>query len=77
MRLLPPADGANQHYLDEARGVLGMVQAHSPIRSIADLRDRLEHPARTSATTPTCTPSNAIVDSRAAARPPPAGCCRR
>lgn len=44
MRLLPPADGANQHYLDEARGVLGMVQEHSTIRSVADLRDRLEHP---------------------------------
>lgn len=45
MRLLPVADGANQHYLDEARGVLGMVQANSTIRSVADLRDRLEHPA--------------------------------
>lgn len=44
MRLLPAADGANQHYLDEARGVLGMLQANAPIRSVADLWERLDQP---------------------------------
>jgi len=44
MRLLPKPDGANQHYLNEASGVLQAVQAHSPIRSYHDLRHRLTHP---------------------------------
>lgn len=45
MRLMPPADGANQHYLDEIRGVLQAVQDRSPIRSADELRDRLTNPA--------------------------------
>lgn len=44
MRLMPPADGANQHYLDEIRGVLQAVQSDSPIRSVDDLRARLSNP---------------------------------
>lgn len=44
MRLMPPADGANQHYLDEIRGCLQAVQDSSPIRSVADLRERLTSP---------------------------------
>jgi hypothetical protein len=44
MRLMPVADGANQHYLDEIRGVLQAVQDQSPIRSVADLRERLTNP---------------------------------
>lgn len=44
MRLMPPADGANQHYLDEIRGCLQAVQDATPIRSVADLRDRLTDP---------------------------------
>ena len=44
MRLMPPADGANQHYLDEIRGCLQAVQDASPIRSVADLRTRLSNP---------------------------------
>lgn len=44
MRLLPKPDGANQHYLNEASGVLQAVQAHSPIRSFHDLRHRLTNP---------------------------------
>lgn len=46
MRLMPEPDGANQHYLDEIRGVLQAVQDQCPVRSVADLRDRLENPAR-------------------------------
>jgi hypothetical protein len=65
MRLLPPADGANQHYLDEARGVLGMVQANSPIRSVAELRDRLEHPAPHLRDEADLHAVQAVVDSRA------------
>jgi hypothetical protein len=64
MRLLPPADGANQHYLDEARGVLGMVQEHSPIRSPAELRDRLEHPGPHLRDEADLHAVGAIVDSR-------------
>jgi hypothetical protein len=45
MRLMPAADGANQHYLDEIRGCLQAVQDESPIRSVADLRERLSSPA--------------------------------
>ncbi|MDQ0894494.1 hypothetical protein [Agromyces ramosus] len=44
MRLMPVPDGANQHYLDEIRGVLQAVQTAAPIRSAADLRDRLMNP---------------------------------
>jgi hypothetical protein len=44
MRLMPPADGANQHYLDEIRGCLQAVQDAEPIRSVADLRERLSNP---------------------------------
>lgn len=44
MRLMPAADGANQHYLDEIRGVLQAVQDQVPIRGVADLRDRLTNP---------------------------------
>lgn len=46
MRLMPNADGANQHYLDEVRGVLQAVQSTSPIRSVDDLRERLSRPAQ-------------------------------
>ncbi|TFD64142.1 MULTISPECIES: hypothetical protein [Cryobacterium] len=46
MRLMPVPDGANQHYLDEIRGVLQMVQGRSPLSSIDDLRERLTYPAR-------------------------------
>ncbi len=45
MRLMPSPDGANQHYLDEIRGVLQAVQDHTPIRSVEDLRERLTRPA--------------------------------
>lgn len=44
MRLMPVPDGANQHYLDEIRGVLQAVQAETPIRTVGDLRDRLVNP---------------------------------
>ncbi|SIO30518.1 type IV secretory system conjugative DNA transfer family protein [Agromyces cerinus] len=44
MRLMPEPDGANQHYLDEIRGVLQAVQDTGPVRSVADLRDRLTNP---------------------------------
>ncbi len=44
MRLMPPPDGANQHYLDEIRGCLQAVQEVEPIRSVADLRERLSNP---------------------------------
>jgi hypothetical protein len=44
MRLMPAADGANQYYLDEIRGCLQAVQDESPIRSVADLRERLTNP---------------------------------
>ncbi|MCS5732415.1 type IV secretory system conjugative DNA transfer family protein [Herbiconiux daphne] len=44
MRLMPPPDGANQHYLDEIRGVLQAVQDRSPITGVDDLRERLTNP---------------------------------
>ncbi|TPW78405.1 ATP-binding protein [Schumannella sp. 10F1B-5-1] len=44
MRLMPSPDGANQHYLDEIRGVLQAVQDRTPVTGIADLRDRLLNP---------------------------------
>lgn len=46
MRLMPPPDGANQHYLDEIRGVLQAVQDKSPIASVGDLRHRLTNPGQ-------------------------------
>jgi hypothetical protein len=45
MRLMPIPDGANQHYLDEIRGVLQAVQHETPIRSVAELKERLSRPA--------------------------------
>lgn len=45
MRLMPPPDGANQHYLDEIRGVLQAVQHESPVRSVDELKERLTKPA--------------------------------
>lgn len=45
MRLLPPGEGAARHYSDEARGILGMIQAKTPLRSIDDLANRLANPA--------------------------------
>jgi hypothetical protein len=45
MRLMPPADGANQYYLDEIRGVLQAVQHDTAVRSIDELKERLTHPA--------------------------------
>ena len=45
MRLMPTADGANQHYLDEIRGVLQAVQHASSLASTDDLRIRLMNPA--------------------------------
>ena len=45
MRLMPEPDGANQHYLDEIRGVLQAVQDKGPVRSVEDLRERLTNPA--------------------------------
>jgi hypothetical protein len=44
MRLLPDADGANQHYLDEVRGALQAVQHASSLSSVDDLRIRLTSP---------------------------------
>jgi len=44
MRLMPAPDGANQHYLDEIRGVLQAVQDVSPLTSFQDLRERLTNP---------------------------------
>jgi hypothetical protein len=44
MRLMPAPDGANQHYLDEIRGVLQAVQDQSPIASVDDLRERILRP---------------------------------
>jgi hypothetical protein len=46
MRLMPAPDGANQHYLDEIRGVLQAVQDASPIRSVGELRQRLNQPGQ-------------------------------
>jgi hypothetical protein len=44
MRLMPAPDGANQHYLDEIRGVLQAVQDSGPLTSFDDLRVRLTNP---------------------------------
>lgn len=46
MRLMPPPDGANQHYLDEIRGVLQAVQHEAVIRSVDELKERLTRPAQ-------------------------------
>ncbi|HJT91568.1 MAG TPA: hypothetical protein VJ777_06445 [Mycobacterium sp.] len=46
MRLMPPPDGANQHYLDEIRGVLQAVQHDTAIRSVDELKERLTRPAQ-------------------------------
>jgi hypothetical protein len=45
MRLMPVSDGANQHYLDEIRGVLQAVQHETALTGVADLRQRLSRPA--------------------------------
>ena len=45
MRLMPDADGANQHYLDEIRGALQAIQHASSLTSVDDLRIRLASPA--------------------------------
>lgn len=65
MRLMPPPDGANQHYLDEIRGVLQAVQDASPLRSVDDLRERLSNPAPHVRDQYDLQMVNAIVDSRA------------
>jgi hypothetical protein len=44
MRLMPAPDGANQHYLDEIRGVLQAVQDSTPLTGVQDLRERLSNP---------------------------------
>jgi len=44
MRLMPAPDGANQHYLDEIRGVLQAVQDQTPVTSVNDLRERILRP---------------------------------
>ena len=65
MRLMPPPDGANQHYLDEIRGVLQAVQDASPLRSVDELRERLSNPAPHVRDQYDLQMVNAIVDSRA------------
>lgn len=65
MRLMPPPDGANQHYLDEIRGILQAVQDASPLRSVDDLRERLSNPAPHVRDQYDLQMVNAIVDSRA------------
>ncbi|NNC14076.1 hypothetical protein HII28_19635 [Planctomonas sp. JC2975] len=65
MRLMPPADGANQHYLDEIRGILQAVQDASPLRSVEDLRERLTNPVPYVRDQYDLDMVNAIVDSRA------------
>jgi len=64
MRLMPTADGANQYYLDEIRGALQAVQDLSPIRSVADLRERLTDPVRHTRDQFDADRVNMIVDSR-------------
>jgi len=65
MRLMPPPDGANQHYLDEIRGILQAVQDSSPLASVEDLRERLSNPAPHVRDQYDLQMVNAIVDSRA------------
>jgi len=64
MRLLPPGEGAARHYSDEARGILGMIQERTPLRSIEDLADRLRNPAPHVRDKADLAHVNAIVDSR-------------
>lgn len=45
MRLMPAPDGANQHYLDEIRGVLQAIQGTEPLTGMNDLFGRLTNPA--------------------------------
>ncbi|MBM7024493.1 hypothetical protein [Clavibacter zhangzhiyongii] len=42
MRLMPPPDGANQHYLKEVRGILQNIQGKTPLRSLEDLQARVQ-----------------------------------
>ena len=42
MRLQPPPDGANQHYLEEIEAVLTALQHAEPLRSVEDLHERVE-----------------------------------
>lgn len=64
MRLLPPGEGAARHYSDEARGILGMIQAKTPLRSIEDLAQRLRNPAPHVRDEHDQAQVNTIVDSR-------------
>lgn len=64
MRLLPVPSGAGQHYIDEARGVLGLVQRGGPVRSVDDLRDRLLNPEKYVKDHAARAMVTAIVDSR-------------
>ena len=65
MRLMPPPDGANQHYLDEIRGILQAVQDKEPLRSVNDLRERLSNPVDHVRDQYDLGMVNAVVDSRA------------
>lgn len=65
MRLMPPPDGANQHYLDEIRGILQAVQDREPLRSVNDLRERLTSPQAHVRDQYDLGMVNAVVDSRA------------
>jgi len=65
MRLMPPPDGANQHYLDEIRGILQAVQDSAPLRSVDDLRTRLTNPGPHVRDQYDLGMVNAVVDSRA------------
>lgn len=42
MRLQPPPDGANQHYLQEIEAVLTALQHAEPVRSVEDQQERVE-----------------------------------
>lgn len=64
MRLMPPPDGANQHYLTEARAILQIVQAKSPLTSIDDLRERIHNPQTHVRDAHDATVLTAVVDSR-------------
>ncbi len=64
MRLLPTPTGAGQHYIDEARGVLGLVQRSGPVRSVVDLRDRLLRPEAFVSDPAALAIVTAVVDSR-------------
>ena len=64
MRLMPPPDGANQHYLTEARAILQVVQAKTPLTSIDDLRDRIHNPEMHVRDAHDATVLTAVVDSR-------------